>query len=136
MPHRRPEGAELQEVSQFLCYDNLAAQRRSVQVYSRLRIRTPDRTPERALAKLRLLERGQPARSTLNRRFAFPNSRHIWQLLDRPERTVAAAVGPQAQTGQGTAFPVRKPRLMLQPGAVRNPPRDCREYRTTCNGSF
>src|SRR5262249_28514797 len=107
----------------------LLAQRRSVRVFSRLQIRTQDPMPERSSARLRPLEHAEPRRSNLNRHFASPNSRHIWQLLDRSERTVAVAVGPGAQTGQGTAFPVRTPRLMLQPAAVRNPRLDCREIQ-------
>ena len=129
MPHRRFEGADPQEASQFLCHDRRPVQPRSVQAFSRLRIRTLDRMPERTSARLRLLEHAEPARSNLNRRFAFPSPRRIWQWPDRREPIVAGAVGPEAQTGQGTAFPARMARLMLRPGAVRNSPLDFLEKR-------
>ena len=129
MPHRRVEGADPQEASQFLCHDRRPAQRRSVQAFSRLRIRTQGRMPERASARLRLLEHREPARPNLNHRVAFPSPRRIWQSPDRQEPIVAGAVGPEAQTGHGTAFPARMARLMLRPGAVRNSPLDFLEKR-------
>ena len=124
MPHRRFEGADSQEASQFLCHDRPPVQRRSLQAFSRLRIRTQGRMPERASARLRLLEHAEPARSNPNRRFAFPSPRRIWQWPDRREPIVAGAVGPEVQTWQGTAFPARMARLTLRPGAVRNSPLD------------
>jgi hypothetical protein len=129
MPHRRFEGADQQEASQFLCHERRLVQRRSIQAFSRLRIRTLDRMPERTSARLRLLEHAEPARSNLSHRFGFPSPRRIWQSPDRREPIVAGAVGPEAQTGQGTAFPARMARLMLRPGAVRNSPLDFLEKR-------
>src|SRR5215469_17099855 len=124
MPHRRFERADPQEASQFLCHDRRPVQRRSIQAFSRLRIRTLDRMPERTSARLRPLEHAEPARSNLNRRFAFPSPRRIWQWTDRRESIVAAAVGPEVQTAQGRAFPAKMARLTLRPGAVRNSPLD------------
>ena len=94
------------------------------EAFSRLRIRTLDRMPEGTSARLRLLEQAEPARSNLNRRFAFPSPRRIWQWTDRRESIVAAAVGPEVQTAQGRAFPAKMARLTLRPGAVRNSPLD------------
>lgn len=52
------------------------------------------------------------------RRFAFPSPRRIWQWPDRREPIVEGAIGPEAQTGQGTAFLARVARLM--PSAWRS----------------
>src|SRR5215471_19129394 len=122
MPNQQIEEAAPQEASQFLCHGKWPVPRCSVQASSRRRIRTLDRMSERTSSRLRPLEHAEPARSNLNRRFAFPSPRRIWQWPDRREPIVAGAVGPEAQTGQGTAFPARMARLMLRPGAVRNSP--------------